>query len=319
MNLDQLRVFLSVAQHLHFSRAAEELYITQPAVSASVAKLEAHYGVKLFHRIGRRVELTDSGRYLLEEGRRLLDGVEQMERGLLDFNALRRGRLSLGASLTVGNYWLPARLKAFGDLHGGIDLKCSLGNAEQVLEGTAHGRFDLCFVTGWRGHPTTPGAPSLAEANLSAEVVGRERLRLVVGRGHPWFGRAEVDAVDLLRTGWILREKGSGAQQLFEVLLAEVGVELSALRVDLVLNSSEMVKAVVLEGGSAAALPETMVRQEMAMAMLWPVPLRGAPGTDQPIWMVRHTQRHESRLLHTFEDMIRSFREQGCEGVSRIS
>lgn len=71
MNFDQLQVFVVVARHLHFSRAAEELYITQPAVSASVAKLESHYGVKLFHRIGRRVELTDAGRFLLEEGLRL--------------------------------------------------------------------------------------------------------------------------------------------------------------------------------------------------------------------------------------------------------
>jgi DNA-binding transcriptional LysR family regulator len=115
MNLDQLQVFLAVARHLHFSRAAEELFITQPAVSASVAKLESQYGVKLFHRIGRRVELTDAGRFLLGEGPRLLDGVDRLERGLQEFNDLRRGVLSLGASFTVGNYWLPSRLTRFGE------------------------------------------------------------------------------------------------------------------------------------------------------------------------------------------------------------
>ena len=104
MHFDQLRVFLSVARHLHFSRAAEELYISQPAVSASVAKLESHYGVRLFLRIGRRVELTDAGRFLRQEGLRLLDHVALVERGLQEFQALRRGVISLGASLTVGNY-----------------------------------------------------------------------------------------------------------------------------------------------------------------------------------------------------------------------
>lgn len=102
MNLDQLHVFLVVSRHLHFSRAAEELFITQPAVSAAISKLESSFGVKLFHRIGRRVELTDAGRFLAEEGALLSDRVDQLERRLLEFNALRRGVLSLAASFTVG-------------------------------------------------------------------------------------------------------------------------------------------------------------------------------------------------------------------------
>jgi DNA-binding transcriptional LysR family regulator len=299
MNIDQLRVFLSVARHLHFSRAGDELFITQPAVSASVAKLETQYGVKLFHRIGRRVELTDAGRYLRIEGTRLLERVDLVERGLQDFNALKRGVLSLGASLTVGNYWLPNRLKAFCDRHAGIDLRCQLANAEQVLEGTAQGQYDLCFVTG----SSTPSAP---EAHLTAEEVGRDCLEVVVGRDHPWFGRAEVEPSDLLTTTWIIREKGSGAQQLLETLLAEACVDPTALRVTLVLNSSEMVKAVALGGGAAAALPETMVLQEVAMGLLWPVAIAGCPRKDQPIWMVRHTQRYDSQLLRAFEDLVRA-------------
>ena len=204
MNLDQLQVFLAVARHLHFSRAAEELYITQPAVSASVAKLESQYGVKLFHRIGRRVELTDAGRFLLEEGPRLLDGVERLERGLQEFNDLRRGVLSLGASFTVGNYWLPSRLSRFGDLHPEIELLCTLGNADQVLEGTARGQFDLCFLTGWANREE---APEL-EGHLSAVQVGQERLQVVVGRSHPWFGIASISGNDLRRSAWIVRERG---------------------------------------------------------------------------------------------------------------
>ena len=299
MNLDQLRVFLSVARHLHFSRAADELYITQPAVSASVAKLEAQYGVKLFHRIGRRVELTDAGRWLAEEGDHLLQRADLLERGLLDFNALRRGVLNLGASLTVGNYWLPLRLKAFCDRHGGIELHCSLGNAGQVLEDTARGRFDIGFLTGPK--------PLGVEVPLHAEPVGQERLELVVGRGHPWFGRASVTADALPGSHWILREQGSGAQQLFEDLLVGAGLTLVDLAVDLVLTSSEMVKEVVIGGGAAAAaLPHSMVRQELELGVLWSVAIEGCPARQQPVWMVRHSQRHRSKLLIAFEEVIRS-------------
>lgn len=300
MNLDQLQVFLAVARHLHFSRAAEDLYITQPAVSATVAKLEAHYGVKLFHRIGRRVELTDAGQFLLEEGPRLLDGVTRLERGLLDFNNLRRGVLSLGASFTVGNYWLPSRLSRFGDRHPEIELLCTLGNADQVLDGTARGRYDLCFLTGWAQREQ---APEL-EAHLSALQVGQERLLMVVGRGHPWFGVVSVPSEELYCSPWIVRERGSGAQRLFEEILHQAGVDPARLEVRLMLNSSEMVKTVVVSGSGAAALPETMVSCELAQGLLWAVEIEGGMQPSQPIWMVRHDQRHPSPLLRAFEAVI---------------
>lgn len=302
MNLDQLRVFLAVARHLHFSRAADELYVTQPAVSAAVAKLETHYGVRLFHRIGRRVEITDVGRFLAVEGARLLERVELLERGLQDFNNLQRGVLSLGASLTVGNYWLPARIKAFWDRHAGIELRCSLANAEQVLEGTAQGQFDLCFLSGW----PDGGPPSLEADLLSAEEVGQEQLLVVVGRGHPWFGLTQLQPDQLRESPWVMRERGSGAQALLDGVLNEVDVPGETLNVTLVLNSSEMVKAIVLEGGAAAALPETMVRQEVELGLLWPMPIAGCTRHRQPIWMVKHRQRYGSRLLQAFEELVRA-------------
>lgn len=300
MNLDQLQVFLAVARHLHFSRAAEELFITQPAVSASVAKLESQYGVKLFHRIGRRVELTDAGRFLLGEGPRLLDGVDRLERGLQEFNDLRRGVLSLGASFTVGNYWLPSRLTRFGERYPEIELLCSLGNADQVLDGTARGQYDLCFLTGWahRDH-----APEL-EAHLSAIEVGQERLQVVVGASHPWYGITPIPSAELCRSPWIVRERGSGAQRLFEVLLRQAGVDPASLEVRLVLNSSEMVKTVVLAGSGAAALPESMVRSDLAQGLLWAVEIEGRIQASQPIWMVKQDQRYPSALLRAFEAVI---------------
>jgi DNA-binding transcriptional LysR family regulator len=297
MNLDQLQVFLTVSRHLHFSRAADELYITQPAVSAAISKLETEFGVKLFHRIGRRVELTDAGRFLVQEGTHLRDGVELLERRLLEFNALRRGMLSLGASFTVGNYWLAPRLHHFSEAHPGIDLCCEVGNAELVLEGTSKGRFDLGFVSG--------SLEADHDAQIVVEQVGLERLELVVGRSHPWFGVPCLPAERLAETRWILRERGSGAQQMFELALAGIGIELTDLPVMLVLNSSEMVKAVVLLGKAAAALPGTMVEQDIALDRLWAVKIETLK-VEQPILMVKHQQRYQSKLISTFEDLIRT-------------
>jgi DNA-binding transcriptional LysR family regulator len=304
MNFDQLRVFLSVARHLHFSRAAEELYISQPAVSASVAKLESQYGVLLFHRIGRRVELTDAGRFLSREGLQLLDNVDLVERHLRDFHALRRGVLNLGASLTVGNHWLPPWLQRFRNLHGTIELRCGLGNAQHVLAGIREGRFDLCFVTGW----SDGDASSLADAGdqpLAAEEVGRERLLIVVGRGHPWFGYGELAPNDLCSSRWAMREQGSGSQRLFEACMHQLGLAVSDLDASLILSSSEMQRALVIGGDAAAALPESMVRRELELGLLWPLTIEGWQGGDQPIWMVRQARRQPTPLIEAFAQLIR--------------
>ncbi|MGH2415627.1 MAG: LysR family transcriptional regulator, partial [Microcystaceae cyanobacterium] len=102
MTLDQLRVFLAVAEHLHFTQAAEALYLTQPAISAAIQNLEEAYSVKLFHRFGRRIEITEAGKLLQVEAQKILDQVILTERGLRELNNLQRGELKLGASLTIG-------------------------------------------------------------------------------------------------------------------------------------------------------------------------------------------------------------------------
>lgn len=295
MNLDQLQVFLVVSRHLHFSRAAEELYITQPAVSASIAKLETLFGVRLFHRIGRRVELTDAGRFLAHEGHRLLEQVSQLERRLLEFNALKRGVITIGASLTVGNYWLPPILKRFYDAHSGIKVQCGLGNAEQVLEGTGRGEYDLGFISGSDEDPLPD--------QLLAEPVGHECLQIVVAQSHPWFGIERLQPQQLQTSTWVMRERGSGARQMFADGLHRLQISLESLPVSLVLTSSEMMKSVVLHGGGAAALPESMVRHEITLKLLWPVPVEGLVMT-QSILMIRHAQRHQSALISAFERSV---------------
>ena len=296
MNLDQLTVFLAVSRHLHFSRAAEELYVTQPAVSASIAKLESEFGIKLFHRIGRRVELTDAGRFLAREGQRLSEQVGQLERRLLEFNSLKRGVLTIGASFTVGNYWLPAALKLFHDFHPNIEVQCGLGNAEQVLEGTGRGDYDLGFLSG-------SGDTPLAE-QLAAEAVGRERLQIVVAEGHRWFGVESLRPQELTESQWVMRERGSGARQMFADGLLALQIALESLPVSLILHSSEMVKMVVLNGGGAAALPESMIRHECSRNLLWPVQVKGLK-MEQSILMIRHAQRHHSVVLTAFEAAVR--------------
>ncbi len=305
MTLDQLRIFLAVVEHLHFTRAAEALYITQPAVSAAIQNLEEEYGVKLFHRIGRRIEIADAGKLLQVEAQKILDSVTMTERGLRELNNLQRGELKLGTSLTIGNYWLPDKISSFKRQYPGIFVNCTLGNAEEICEGTATGIFDLGLVTG-------EVKPSLKNC-LEQEVVGSDRLQIVVGKSHPWFDRTEISLVELPTTAWVMRESGSGAQQMFEQSLQKWGIDPSELNVILVLSSSEMVKAVVESGVGAAAIPELMVSKEIQLDTLHSIQLidstEGSQVTIeivQPVWKLKHRQRFQTRLSITFEQMLRA-------------
>ncbi len=303
MTLEQLRIFLSVATHLHFTRAAEALYITQPAVSAAIQNLEAEYCVKLFHRIGRRIEITEAGRLLQVEAQKVLDQVLLTERGLRELNNLQRGELKLGSSLTIGNYWLPEKISHFKRSYPGITVNCTLANAKEICEGTASGLFDLGLVTG-------DVDPDL-QVVLEQEVVGSDRLQIVVGTSHPWFERTSVTVKELVETPWVMRESGSGSQQMFEQAIQRWGVEPTELDVVLVLSSSEMVKAVVESGVGAAAIPELMVQKELQLMTLRAVSIvnsRKGSGITldivQPVWKLKHRQRFQTQLAIAFEQIL---------------
>ena len=218
-----------------------------------------------------------------------------------ELNNLQRGELKLGASLTIGNYWLPEKISEFKHQYPGIVVNCMLGNAEEICDGTATGLFDLGLVTG-------EVKPAL-KSSLEEEVVGSDRLQIVVGRAHPWFDCTKISLTELLETDWVMREPGSGAQQMFEQTLQSWNIDLSKLKVILTLSSSEMVKAVVEGGVGAAAIPETMVKKELQLATLRSLQIldqnSGKPlELIQLILKLKHRQRFQSRIAIAFEQLL---------------
>jgi DNA-binding transcriptional LysR family regulator len=314
MTLDQLRIFLAVAQHLHFTRAAEELYITQPAISAAIQNLEHDYGVKLFDRIGRHVEITAAGQMLQEEAQKILDQVALTERGLRELNNLQRGELKLGSSLTIGNYWLPSKLSQFKQQYPGISVNCTLGNTEAICVGTATGLFDLGLIEG-------EVKPTL-KSSLEQEVVASDRLVIVVGKSHPWFDRPVVTLAELQTADWVMREPGSGTQQRFEQALFNWGIDPTTLNVTLVFSSGNMVKAVVESGVGAAAISELMVIKELQLSTLRTIQVVSTVESNgkasgkrsptnppafeivRPFLKLKHKQRFQTRLSAAFEQIL---------------
>jgi len=303
MTLDQLRVFLAVVEYLHFTRAAEALYISQPAVSAAIQNLEEQYRVKLFHRIGRQIEITEAGKLLHGEAQKIMEQVTLTERGLKELNDLQRGELRIGSSLTIGNYWLPEKISLFKRRYPNIIVDCRLANTEEICEGTATGVFDLGLVEG--------EVKSSLKSDLEEEVIGGDRLFIVVGKAHPWFEREAVLLSELSATEWVMRESGSGTQQRFEEALQHWGIELNDLKIILVLNSGEMVKAVVESGAGATGISELMVEKELQLKTLRSIQvIDNREGSDilteirRPFFKLKHRQRFQTRLSVAFEEIL---------------
>ena len=140
MTLEQLRIFIAVAERQHVTRAADALNLAQSAVSASVAALEAQYRTKLFHRVGRGIELTEAGAFFLDEARAVLARAHGAEIVLAELGGLMRGTLTVVASQTIASYWLPRHLVTFHARYPAIKIALRIRNSSQVAEGRAGGR-----------------------------------------------------------------------------------------------------------------------------------------------------------------------------------
>src|SRR6201996_591899 len=291
MTLEQLRIFVAVAEHQHVTRAASELNLTQSATSAAIGALEARYGIKLFDRIGRGITLTQTGKDFLIEARAVLARAADATQVLNDLAGLKRGSLSIAASQTVGNYWLPPRIQAFHAAYPGIELRLAIANTEQVTRMVLQGSADIGFVEG-----------DVEEAILSARKIDGDSLILAVGARHPWVNRTKVTAKDLPTTPWILRERGSGTRSMFEAALRQNGLKLSDLNIALELPSNEAVRSAVEAGEGATAVSDLVAAPSIAAKTLHRVRF------DLPrrlFYILRHKERHVSRA----EDaLLKSFR-----------
>lgn len=281
MTLDQLRVFVAVAERQHVTRAAEALHLAQSAASASIAALEGQHGTKLFHRVGRHIELTEAGAIFLVKARAVLAHAQAAELALSELAGLTRGTLAVQASQTIASYWLPRYLVSFRRAFPGIEIRLTIGNTAQVANAVRDGTAELGFVEGTVDDPM-----------LAIHPVARDRLVAVVSPEHPWSTRSAVAPSELADTEWVLREPGSGTRAMFEQALEGYGIPAGTLRVVLELPSNEAVRAAVEAGMGATALSASVVAPSLEAGLLHQVALR-LP--DRDFCVVRHIERYRSK------------------------
>ncbi|SMO41652.1 LysR substrate-binding domain-containing protein [Paracoccus laeviglucosivorans] len=281
MTLDQLRIFLAVAERQHVTHAARALNLTQSAVSAAISALEARHGVRLFDRVGRGIALTEDGRAFMAEARAVLDRAETAAAVLDDLSREPRGRLRIHASQTVASHWLPPRLMALHDLHPRIEFRMILGNTRQVADAVAEGVADLGFVEG-----------DVTQGDLHRQVVARDQLVLVMSAGHPLEQGATPAQMSAYR--WVLREPGSGTRAEFEAWLTTQGLSVDALSVAIEMPSNEAVLSAVANSQCLAVLSHRAVASAAGAGWVRFQPLAGA---ERRFSVLTDPRRHRTRAI----------------------
>ncbi len=284
--MDQLRIFVAVAERQHVTQAARALNLAQSAASHAIAALEARHGAKLFDRVGRRIELTEAGRAFLTEARIILAQVERAEVALSEFGNLERGTLSVQASHTIASYWLPRHLVAFRRAYPKINIRLTIGNTAQVAAAIETGVCELGFVEG------------VVEGDqLETIAIARDQLILLTGPEHSWAKGGSLTKDRLTESEWVLREAGSGTRSAFEHALSQIGIRPEQLQIALELPSNEAVRAAVEAGLGATALSASATAPSIESGLLYQVPFR-LP--ERKFHVLRHKQRYRSRIADTF-------------------
>lgn len=291
MTLEQLRIFVAVAERQHLTQAADALALTPSAVSASIRALEERYGTLLFDRVGRRIETNAAGRIFLDEARATLARAAGAERALAELAGLERGALALQASQTIASYWLPPLLVRFREAYPRIDVRLDVGNTRSVAAAVHEGAADLGLIEG-----------AVEDPALAIEEVGQDSMAVVVAPGHPWARKRRLAAAELQAAQWIMREPGSGTRSVFEAMLAAQGVDVARLQVALTLPSNEAVRAAVMTGRFAAGLSELVAAPYIAAGLLAKAPLTLPP---RGFFLLRHRERYRSKAAQAFEGLLR--------------
>lgn len=259
----RLRVFRAVARHLNFRAAAEELRLTQPAVTSQIKALESELATPLFSRSGGRVTLTPAGTALLPFALQLQQLAEQAQQAVQATTGLTAGRLAIGASQTIGQYLLPALIAAFLRQHPQVHVDILGGNTETILDALRTRAIHLALIEG----------PTLGN-DVQATPFLEDHMVCVVPAAHPWASR-EIPVADLPTQTLLTREQGSGSRRIVESALLAAGLPPRALTLGLTFDSTEALLSAVEAGLGLAFVSRWAVRNQLALGSLKLAHLRG--------------------------------------------
>ena len=287
MDIAALQAFLAVAETNSFSRAAERIFLTQPAISKRIAALEQEIGARLFDRVGRKIHLTPAGEALLLRTRAVLSELEDIKRDITNLSGTIAGELSVATSHHIGLHRLPGPLKRFHETYTNVRLNLHFMDSEKACNAVARGELELAVVT----------LPPSADPPLRVEKIWDDPLDIVVSRNHPLAQAKRVQAAMLLDYPAILPGLGTYTR---EIILNSFGPLRDRIQVGMATNYLEVLKMLAAIGLGWSALPRTMIDEGLKVVQIEKREIRRELG------IVTHERR---TLSNAGQAMIRIIRE----------
>jgi DNA-binding transcriptional LysR family regulator len=298
--LRQLKVFEAVARHLSFSRAAEELHLTQPAVSTQVRKLQEHVGLPLFEQLGKKVYLTPAGVQMLASSREIIQKFHEAEEALAAFKGVSGGRLNVSV-ISAGDYFFPALLVAFAQRHPGVTLNFGVCNREELLGRLAENLTDLAVMV---------RPPPAAETDTVAVPFAPHPYVIVAPPSHPLAGRKRIPVARIAKEPFIVREKGSDT---WNSMSEGFGKALDDLNISMEIKSTETIKQAVIAGMGISFLSAHTISREREAGKLVVLDVQGFPLMLN--WYVVH--RRTKRLPPVAQTFLRFLQEEGAAQIEQ--
>jgi DNA-binding transcriptional LysR family regulator len=283
----RLQVFHAVAKHLSFTRAAEALFMTQPAVTFQIRQLEEQFNARLFDRANGRITLTPAGTLALDYAERILGLSSELDTRIKEMGAHVAGPLLIGASTTIAEFLLPQVLGEFKARFPAVVPRLFVANSEAVQSRILERTLDLGFIEGDSHLPS-----------LATDVCCEDELQVVCAPSHPLAKEQTIAPASLTAHGYISREPGSGTREVIDHYLQKAGVAPGALQVVMEAGSPEALKGLVATGIGFSIMSRATVTREVRLRELVRIPL--APRLIRHLSVVYPKERFHSRLISGF-------------------
>lgn len=292
LDVYELKVFLTAAETENFSEAARQLNLTQPAVSMQIRALEKKLDVKLFHRAGRSLTLSERGRALLPLARDVVNRAIRIEEEIESLKGEVVGHLKIGCSTATGKYILPHLAARFRKTHPAVQLSIINHSREAVLSALCDGTLQLVVVS---------STPSNKDCNFRHFFT--DYVVLIVPADHPWASRDTISPRDLNETDFILRAKESGTREQMELTFSELGISTDSLNVVLELGNSEAISMAVEEGIGAAFVSRAVAQRGIELGKIKEVKVSGL-SLQREVFIAYSTRHPATRAQTEFWNFV---------------
>lgn len=288
----RLQVFHAVARHLSFTKAAEALFMTQPAVTFQIKQLEEHFNMRLFERGHGRISLTSAGEIVLEYAEKILALSSELDTRLGEMSGQMRGPLLVGASTTIAEFMLPRILGEFNSLYPQVRARLTVANSEAIENRIAERSLDVGLIE-----------IETKNQNLLSEVCCEDELQVICTPDYPLSGMRSVSPQVLLDYEFVSREQGSGTRDVTDSYFREAGVSPDRLKTLMELGSPEALKGVVSTGLGFAILSRASVDKEVQLGSLIAIPLQ--PRLTRRLSLLSPKGKFRSRVVTTFMEFAK--------------